>query len=93
MELLDARRGIVEEFNGRKGGDLLGEDGEQESNLEEAVKGLEKLNPRMICWAWNVMEEEGVVVSREIVEGIGSSQTEGADGAGVGVEFLLYCKA
>ena len=59
--------------------------------------------PERICWGWNVMEEEGVVVSKDILK-LASGDDEGRTGwddslehtttskeVG-GVEFLLYCK-
>lgn len=61
------------------------------------------LTPERICWGWNVMEEEGVVVSKDILKlsHVGSEGRSGRDhplehataSKDVGeVEFLLYCK-
>ncbi|KAK5087670.1 hypothetical protein LTR70_002987 [Exophiala xenobiotica] len=46
------------------------------------------LDPQMICWAWNVMEEEGVRVPVEIERfaSDGLAQVEGDFG------FLMYCR-
>ena len=46
------------------------------------------LDPPMICWAWNVMEEEGVRVPIEIERfvSVEPAQVEGGWG------FLLYCR-
>ncbi|KAK5943995.1 hypothetical protein PMZ80_003276 [Knufia obscura] len=46
------------------------------------------LDPPMICWAWNVMEEEGLRVPIEIERFVSEepAQVEGVSG------FLLYCK-
>lgn len=46
------------------------------------------LEPQMICWAWNVMEEEGVRVPVEIERFVSAqlAQVEGDFG------FLMYCR-
>lgn len=46
------------------------------------------LEPKMICWAWNVMEEEGIRVPVEIEQFVSDepAQVDGAFG------FLIYCK-
>lgn len=48
------------------------------------------LRPEMLCWGWNVMEEEGVRVPIEIEQFCnGLVQAEIEEGA---IGFLMYCK-
>ena len=51
-------------------------------------RAVHYLTPEKICWAWNVLEEEGVVVSRDIVDiamrGERAQKGEGADDAVLG---------
>jgi hypothetical protein len=66
--------------------------------LDESV--IKWLKPERICWAWNVMEEEGLVVSKNIVrlseqvmtpnDGEDAKKSEAMKGDEI--DFLLYCK-
>lgn len=57
------------------------------------------LKPERLCWAWNVMEEEGVVVSKEIVQMSESLMSDAGNDTATAsrdeiegeVDFLLYC--
>lgn len=56
------------------------------STKSEAVRAW--LEPKMVCWAWNVMEEEIVRVPIEIERFVSQSPEQVQGSAG----FMMYCK-
>lgn len=70
---------------------------------DEREKVKQWLRPERVCWGWNVMEEEGVVMSKDILK-LASGNDDGDDREDDlleretasnrfrEVEFVLYCK-
>ena len=103
MALLNARMqvlGVLERNS--EPGDLLGDETPHVNKSKVTQKKVPDLGnvkqwftPKRLCWGWNVMEEEGVLVSKEVLRLAGWTRGEDDwhdDEDGVGVEFLMYCK-
>ena len=67
--------------------DLLRVAGSLKPSASQDTRLKAWLEPSRICWAWNVMEEEGVLVPNDI----GTMAYLGSDMEGP-LGFLLYCK-
>ena len=67
---------------------LLGSLSKVAEGLASASTTKTWLEPKLVCWAWNVMEEEGMRVPIEIERFISEepAQVDGATG------FMLYCR-
>ena len=114
VELLKARHLLLESWQRHSdGASTLMDDGESTARGQKKNSGDDRernrvkqwLTPERLCWGWNVVEEEGVVVSKDILRFaedktkcneedflLQGSELELDRRSAEGVEFLLYCK-